>query len=241
MRLDEAAGSSEARSAEGAPADAFGLDGFLARAETRLSHVPPGPGVPLSNPRGDHDLQPEGFAVAPDTPHRPAAVLVPVIDRPDGVTLLFTKRAAHLRDHSGQVAFPGGKVDPEDTSPIDTALREAREEIGLESEAVRPLGYLDPYLSGTGFLVMPVVGLVAHEAVLIPNPAEVAAVFEVPLAFLMDPARHLVRSAEWKGRTRYFYAIPFAEHLIWGVTAGIVHNLQERLYPTASIPEHLDA
>jgi hypothetical protein len=123
--------------------------------------VPPGPGVPLSNPRGDHDLQPEGFSVAPATPHRPAAVLVPVIDRPEGPTLLFTKRAAHLRDHSGQVAFPGGKVDPEDTTPIDTALREAWEEIGLESDAVRPLGYLDPYLSGTGFLVMPVVGLVA--------------------------------------------------------------------------------
>ena len=197
MRLSQAAGPV----ADGLAED-FGLDAFQARAETRLSHVPPGPGVPLSNPRGDHDLQPEGFSVAPATPHRPAAVLVPVIDRPEGPTLLFTKRAAHLRDHSGQVAFPGGKVDPEDTTPIDTALREAWEEIGLESDAV-----------------------------LRPNPAEVAAVFEVPLAFLMDPARHLVRSAEWKGRTRYFYAIPFAEHLIWGVTAGIVHNLQERLYP----------
>ncbi|MER2250347.1 CoA pyrophosphatase [Methylorubrum podarium] len=216
--------------AAGPQGQGFGLDAFLARAENRLSHVPPGPGVPLANPRGDHDLQPEGMAVAPATPHRPAAVLVPVIDRPEGVTLLFTQRAAHLRDHSGQVAFPGGKVDPEDTSPIDTALREAREEIGLESAAVRPLGYLDPYLSGTGFLVEPVVGLVTREAVLDPNPAEVATVFEVPLAFLMDPARHLVRSAEWRGRTRYFYAIPFAEHLIWGVTAGIVHNLYERLY-----------
>ncbi|KQQ11938.1 DNA mismatch repair protein MutT [Methylobacterium sp. Leaf123] len=232
MRLAEAAADSgPAEDFGSAPAEDFGLDAFLARAETRLSHGPPGPGVPLSNPRGDHDLQPEGFAIAPATPHRPAAVLVPVIDRPDGMTLLFTRRAAHLRDHSGQVAFPGGKVDPEDTTPIDTALREAWEEIGLESDAVRPIGYLDPYLSGTGFLVMPVVGLVARDPVLRPNPAEVAAVFEVPLAFLMDPARHLVRSAEWKGRTRYFYAIPFAEHLIWGVTAGIVHNLQERLYP----------
>lgn len=214
----------------GSSREEFGLAAFLARAEHRLSRVPPGPGVPLSNPRGDHDLDPEGFAIAPAAPHRPAAVLVPVIDRPGGVTLLFTKRAAHLRDHSGQVAFPGGKVDPEDTSPIDTALREAREEIGLGSGAVRPLGYLDPYLSGTGFLVVPVVGLVARDATLRPNPAEVAACFEAPLGFLMDPARHVVRSAAWKGRTRYFYAIPFAEHLIWGVTAGIVHNLQERLY-----------
>lgn len=212
------------------PADPFGLDDVLDRAERRLSRVAPGPGVPLSNPRGDHDLDPDGFAVAPATPHRPAAVLVPVIDRAAGVTLLLTKRAAHLRDHSGQVAFPGGKVDPEDTSPIDTALREAREEIGLEAGAVRPLGYLDPYLSGTGFLVIPVVGLVTREARLHPNPAEVAACFEVPLPFLMDPARHVVRSAAWKGRTRYFYAIPFEEHLIWGVTAGIVHNLYERLY-----------
>lgn len=215
-----------------APAGSDDLDAFLARAESRLDRVPPGPGAPLANPRGDHDLDPQGFAVAPAAPHRHAAVLVPVVDRPGGVTLLFTRRAAHLRDHSGQVAFPGGKVDPEDLSPIDTALREAREEIGLSGEAVRPLGYLDPYLSATGFLVVPVVGLVARAASLIPNPAEVASVFEVPLAFLMDPARHLVRSGEWRGRTRYFYAIPFAEHLIWGVTAGIVHNLQERLYPS---------
>ncbi|MEH3118331.1 MAG: CoA pyrophosphatase [Methylorubrum populi] len=220
MRLPEA----------GVAAGAFDLDAFLARAESRLGHVPPGPGVPLANPRGDHDLDPEGFAVAPATPHRHAAVLVPAIGRREGVTLLFTRRAAHLRDHSGQVAFPGGKVDPEDTSPIDTALREAREEIGLESGTVRPLGYLDPYLSATGFLVVPVLGLVAREAAVTPNPAEVAACFEVPLAFLMDPARHRVRSGEWRGRTRHYYAIPFAEHLIWGVTAGIVHNLYQRLY-----------
>ena len=223
MRLADAAAGS-------APAEDFGLDAFLARAETRLSPMPPGPGVPLSNPRGDHDLQPEGFALAPATPHRPAAVLVPVIDRPDGVTLLFTQRAAHLRDHSGQVAFPGGKVDPEDSSPVDTALREAWEEIGLESDAVRPLGYLDPYLSATGFLVVPVVGLVADDAILTLNRDEVDLAFEVPLRLLMDPARHLVRSLAWQGRTRYFYAIPHDEHLIWGVTAGIVHNLYERLY-----------
>ena len=225
MRLPEAGAGSSALSA-----DPFGLGDVLARAERRLSPVPPGPGVPLANPRGDHDLDPEGLAVAPATPHRPAAVLVPVIDRAEGPTLLLTKRAAHLRDHSGQVAFPGGKVDAEDVSPIDTALREAREEIGLDSRLVRPLGYLDPYLSATGFLVVPVLGLVAREAHLRPNPAEVATCFEVPLPFLMDPERHVVRSRTWKGRTRYFYAIPFEEHMIWGVTAGIVHNLYERLY-----------
>nr|WP_232629587.1 CoA pyrophosphatase [Methylobacterium sp. Leaf118] len=202
----------------------------MARAQAGLARLPPGPGDPLANPRGDHDLDPGGLAMAPAAPHRHAAVLVPILDRPEGMSVLLTKRAAHLRDHSGQIAFPGGKVDPGDVSPIDTALREAREEIALPSEAVRPLGFLDPYLSATGFLVVPVVGLVAGDAVLTPNPEEVALVFEAPLAGLMDPARHLVRSRAWQGRTRYFYAIPHGEHLIWGVTAGIVHNLYERLY-----------
>ena len=229
MRLPEEAAEPATRTSALQPVD-FRRAGFLARAEVGLSHVPPGPGVPLANPRGDHDLDPGGLAVAPGAPHRPASVLVPVIERDDGMAVLLTRRAAHLRDHSGQVAFPGGKVDPDDVSPIDTALREAQEEIGLAPAAVRPLGYLDPYLSATGFLVVPVVGLVARDAALTPNPDEVAACFEVPLAVLMDPARHLVRSRAWQGRTRYFYAIPHAEHLIWGVTAGIVHNLYERLY-----------
>lgn len=206
------------------------LADFLQRAEWRLSRFPPGPGDPLANPRGDHDLDPKGAAVAPAMPYRHAAVLVPILAREEGMSVLLTQRAAHLRDHSGQIAFPGGKVDEGDASPIDTALREAREEIGLSPNAVRPLGYLDPYLSATAFLVTPVVGLIERPAALTLNPDEVAEAFEVPLAFLMDTARYHIRSREWQGRTRFFYAVPLGERLIWGVTAGIVHNLYERLF-----------
>ncbi len=202
--------------------------GFLALCAERLSQSAPGPDDPTSNPRGDHSLDPDGSAVVPPPPHRHAAVLVPVVARAGGLFLVLTQRAAHLRDHSGQIALPGGKIEPGET-PHDAALREAFEEIGLAPEAVRPLGYLDPYLSGTGFLVTPVIGLVDPEAGLRPNPEEVADVFEVPLAFLMEAARYQLRSREWQGRLRYFYALPFGERLIWGVTAGILHNLRERL------------
>ncbi|WP_342105944.1 CoA pyrophosphatase [Methylobacterium sp. SI9] len=204
---------------------------FLARAAAGLSPHPPGPDDPTSNPRGDHSLDPDGSAVIPPPPHRRAAVLVPVVFRPEGPSLILTQRAANLRDHSGQVALPGGKIDPSDPSPAAAALREAEEEIGLAPASVRLVGYLDPYLSGTGFLVTPVIGLVAPEATLQPNPAEVADLFEVPLPVLMDRERYRLRSRAWQGRTRYFYALTFGERLIWGVTAGILNNLRERLYP----------
>ena len=201
---------------------------FLARCAETLLTAPPGPDDPTSNPRGDHSLDPDGSAVIPPPPHRRAAVLVPVVARPEGLNLILTQRAAHLRDHSGQIALPGGKIDRAET-PRDAALREADEEIGLDPGAVRPLGYLDPYLSATGFLVSPVIGLVDPDARFRPNPAEVAEIFEVPLVFLMDGARYELRSRAWQGRTRYFYALPFGERMIWGVTAGILNNLRERL------------
>lgn len=206
------------------------LDDLLARAETRLSLEPPAPGDPTSNPRGDHDLD-SSTRFIPAAPHRRAAVLVPVIPRADGPHLLFTLRAAHLRDHSGQVAFPGGKIDPGDATPIHAALREAREEVGLEPDAIRTLGYLDPYLSATGFLVTPVLGLVAPEAPLHLNAAEVAATFEVPLTYLLDRRRRRIESRIWQGRVRRYYVIEYGPHRIWGVTAGIVNNLHERLFP----------
>jgi 8-oxo-dGTP pyrophosphatase MutT (NUDIX family) len=207
------------------------LADFLARAAAGLSPNPPGPDDPTSNPRGDHSLDPDGSAVIPPPPHRRAAVLVPVVFRGDGPVLVLTQRAANLRQHSGQVALPGGKIDPEDPGPAEAALREAREEIGLDSDRVRVLGYLDPYLSGTAFLVTPVIGLVDSGAAFRPDPAEVAELFEVPLPMLMDRERYFLRSRDWQGRTRWFYALTFGERLIWGVTAGILNNLRERLYP----------
>lgn len=202
---------------------------FLRLAASRLRREPPGPLDTSATPRGDHDLEPTLLGAAIAAP-REAAVLVPVVAREDEVTVLFTQRAAHLRDHSGQIAFPGGKIDAADPSPLAAALREADEEIGLKPEKVRPLGYLDAYLSGTGFFVTPVVAYVDPPFALRINTQEVSETFEVPLAFLMDPNRHELHSREWRGRQRRYYAIPFGERYIWGVTAGIVRNLYERLY-----------
>jgi 8-oxo-dGTP pyrophosphatase MutT (NUDIX family) len=161
---------------------------------------------------------------------KPAAVLVPVVMHEEEPAVLFTERATSLRQHSGQIAFPGGRVDAEDGSPLVTAYREAEEEIGLDRSFVRPIGFLDPYLSSTNYLVIPVVGLVSPVHSLTLNPDEVADAFEVPLSFLMDPANHELHSREWKGRLRRYYAIPFGKRYIWGVTAGIVRNLYEKLY-----------
>jgi 8-oxo-dGTP pyrophosphatase MutT (NUDIX family) len=160
---------------------------------------------------------------------RPAAVLAPIIARPEGLSVLLTLRASNLRAHSGQVAFPGGKIDPGE-SPLEAALREAREEIGLEARYVEPLGWLDPYLTGSGFRIAPLVALVDPGFTLAVNHAEVDEVFETPFAYLMDPANHLLQEREWQGGTRKFYAMPHGERYIWGVTAGILRYLWERLF-----------
>jgi 8-oxo-dGTP pyrophosphatase MutT (NUDIX family) len=201
---------------------------FLRLAAARLHARPPDLGEALANPRGDHSLDAMPL-VAPIDP-KPAAVLVAVVMREPEPAVLLTERAAGLRQHSGQIAFPGGRVDPEDGSILAAALREAREEIGLGERFVRPLGYLDPYLSNSNYLVTPVVAEIAPGYTLELNPEEVAAAFEVPLRFLMDGANHQLHSREWKGLERRYYAMPYGERYIWGVTAGIIRNMYERLY-----------
>jgi 8-oxo-dGTP pyrophosphatase MutT (NUDIX family) len=157
----------------------------------------------------------------------PAAVLVPVIDRSEGLMVLFTQRTAHLYDHPGQVAFPGGRMEASDDSPVVTALREAREEIGLEPSQ---LGTLPDYHTGTGFRVTPVIGLVNPPLSLQVDEFEVAAVFEAPLDFLLDPANHQRHSAEIRGALRHYYAMPYQGFFIWGATAGMVVSLYRHLF-----------
>jgi 8-oxo-dGTP pyrophosphatase MutT (NUDIX family) len=202
---------------------------FLHLARSRLRSSPPEVGDPLANLKGDHQFEPDSASFLPEGPPKPAAVLVPVLPLPDAQVVL-TRRSATLRSHSGQIAFPGGRVDAEDESLLETALREAEEEIGLDRRYVTPIGFGDAYLSGTNYLVTPVVALVDPQAELTLNPLEVDEAFRVPLSFLMDPGNHRLQSLEWKGRRRHFYEIPFEERYIWGVTAGIIRNLYERLY-----------
>jgi 8-oxo-dGTP pyrophosphatase MutT (NUDIX family) len=158
-----------------------------------------------------------------------ASVLVPLVMRESGLTVLLTQRTTHLSSHAGQVAFPGGKADPEDTDAIDTALREAEEEIGLERRFVRVLGTLPVYTTGSAFLVSPVVALVDAAHTVVPNPNEVADIFEVPLRFLMDPANHRHHAVEWAGARREWLSMPYqdgtVERFIWGATAGMLRNL----------------
>jgi len=179
--------------------------------------------------RGDHDIDPVMRAIAEVRPIRPAAVLVPIVDRAEpGV--LFTQRAIHLPDHAGQISFPGGKIEPTDASPLAAAVREADEEIGLARRFIDPLGYLDLYMTTLGYRIVPTIARIAPDFTLTLNRSEVDDVFEVPLAFLMAEENHKLQSREWKGMTRTVYAIPFGERHIWGVTAGILRNLFERFY-----------
>jgi 8-oxo-dGTP pyrophosphatase MutT (NUDIX family) len=210
----------------------FTADGFKERA---LRHALPIRSAEVSEGsdgslRGDHDLNPDIAAPAPASGFRPASVLVGVVDRGDAASVILTLRAPHLSSHAGQISFPGGRVDGGDASLIDTALREAHEEIGLTPDLVTPLGLLEPYLTRTGFRIVPVLSLVQPSMTLRPDKREVAEIFEVPLEFLMTVANHQRHALEWEGRKRYFYAMPYQERYIWGATAGILRIMYERLY-----------
>jgi 8-oxo-dGTP pyrophosphatase MutT (NUDIX family) len=177
--------------------------------------------------RGDHSLNPG--AVPPASGLMEAAVLVPLVDRADGLTVLLTQRAPNLAAHAGQISFPGGRVEPEDADATATALRESQEEVGLPPSHVEVIGRLDTYVTGTSFLITPVVGLVRAPVALTLDPVEVAEAFEVPLDFILDPRNHERHSREWQGRQRIFFVLPFPNRYIWGATAGMLVNLAEVL------------
>lgn len=215
-------------------ADPFTEPGFRALAQRGLHAAP---SAAIFDPRsgqawgpGDWDLNPELKGdLAAMAPPRPAAVLVPIMLR-DPLTVLFTQRSHDVPSHPGQISFPGGKQEIYDSGALACALREAHEEIGLPPELVEPLGYLDSYRTGTGFQISPVVAFVRPGFDEVLDPREVLEVFEVPLAFLMDEANHHRDSREWRGRQRYFYAMPFQGRYIWGATAGMLKNMHGRLF-----------
>jgi 8-oxo-dGTP pyrophosphatase MutT (NUDIX family) len=204
---------------------------FFARARARLTlEVPPAlTDQTVAGVRGDLDLDPSLGERAGVAATRPAAVLVGVVDHPEP-TVLLTLRNADLEAHAGQIAFPGGKIEPSDASPAAAALREAQEEIGLAPSLVDPIGHLDLYLTFSGYRILPTVARIDPNHRLTLNRSEVDEAFEVPLAFLMDAQNHALRSRDWKGIIRRYYAMPFGERCIWGVTAGILRNLYERIY-----------
>jgi 8-oxo-dGTP pyrophosphatase MutT (NUDIX family) len=204
---------------------------FFDRARARLTlEVPPALTDPLAKgARGDLDLDPALWERAHVSATKPAAVLVPIVERSEP-TVLLTQRTDALASHAGQIAFPGGKMDPGDASPVAAALREAEEEIGLASAMIEPIGYLDLYLTFSGFRIVPTVARVKPDFTLTVNPWEVTETFEVPLGFLMTPSNHQRKTRDWKGIAREYYAIPFENRYIWGITAGILRNLYDRVY-----------
>ena len=213
---------------DGAGRDRLGR--ILQRARARLNFdIPPGLVDASIVPRtGDQGTDRMLGIIAREQPMRQAAVLIGVVDHPQP-TVLLTQRAEHLNDHAGQISFPGGKIDVTDASPLDAALREAWEEVGLNRGFVDPIGYLDLYATSFGFRILPTVARVEPGFSLRVNAAEVVDAFEVPLSFLMNPANHQVHSKEFRGMERTFYAMPFAERYIWGATAGILRVLYERI------------
>lgn len=212
----------------------YSLRDFVTRARARLGLEIAAESLDVRTraPTGDYRLNPSAPLMPGVEPAavRLAAVLIGVVERDGEARVVLTQRTEHLPAHAGQVAFPGGKVEEQDTSPLATALRESEEEIGVEPRHVTPLGVLPAYQTATGFRIVPVVASLDAAMRIVPDPREVADVFEVPLSFLMDPVNHQRRSREWNGRRRYFFAIPYGERYVWGVTAGIIRELYEQIY-----------
>ena len=199
---------------------------FMQRAEARLLPVD----AAFSNfDRTDFDLNP-GFNFPAEPPYKHAAVLVGLIPRADDYGVLLTLRPDTMARHAGQVAFPGGRIDETDASPLAAALREAHEEVGVLPGSVRMIGQNEPYLTSTGYIVSPFVGVLPEDFAPIPDPREVAAVFETPLSFLMNPVNHERHERMFMGALRAYYAMPHNGRYIWGATAGMVKALYDRIY-----------
>jgi 8-oxo-dGTP pyrophosphatase MutT (NUDIX family) len=215
-------------------ADPFTEAGFRARASGGLLAEP---SQAIFDPRSGRALGPSDWDLNPEfkddlavmAPPRSAAVLVPVVLHAT-LTVMLTQRSHDMPSHPGQISFPGGKMEASDATPLDCALREAHEEIGLEADFSEPLGFRDSYRTGTGFLISPVVALVRPGFRMRLDPREVLEVFEVPLPFLMDEANHQKHAREWRGRQRSYYAMPYDGRYIWGATAGMLKNMQQRLF-----------
>jgi 8-oxo-dGTP pyrophosphatase MutT (NUDIX family) len=176
----------------------------------------------------DFDLNPDAV-LPPGRVLRPAGVLIALWDLPQGTQVILTKRSSRLKHHPGQIAFPGGKVDAGDDGPTGAALRETREEVGLPPNRVTVLGTLPQHETVTGFLVTPVLGLIAGDFIPVPEAGEVEEVFKVPLAHVTDPANFRIERRQWRGQWRRYYAVPYGPYYIWGATARILRGLADRL------------
>lgn len=211
---------------------AFTAQEVRRRAEGVLKPTASVRSVPMTGRarRSDLDLNSDAAKGHANAATRSAAVLVPIIDREPEATILLTRRTETLSDHAGQIAFPGGRMDEIDPTPMETALREAKEEIGLDRAHVDAIGFLETYQTITNFRVAPAVAIVSPDFTLRLDEVEVADAFEVPLRFLMDVENHQIHSLMREGAERFYYAMPYGEHYIWGATAGILHNLYEWLY-----------
>ncbi|MEN0040489.1 MAG: CoA pyrophosphatase [Pseudomonadota bacterium] len=207
----------------------FSTDGFRTRVEQRFRSR----ADVMAAVGGDHVLNPDYAEQLSQRTFKPAAVLICAFERDGEAWVLLTKRTDHLSNHKGQIAFPGGRIDGEET-PVEAALREANEEVGLHDGDIHVLGAMGKYYSGSGYLIHPVLAVGRDWPQLTLSPAEVADAFFVPLSFLMNADNHVTESKHFKGNERFFYAIPYdddgVERHIWGVTAGIIHTVQERLY-----------